>query len=294
MNYELLETFTILCATENLTQTARLLYKTQPAVSHRIKLLEEELGFTLIHRERGKKTVSITPRGKAFLEIAGELMAIYEKMDAETKELSNTIQISSIASIRSPIVTDICKEMIRDHNTRISILTHQTPEAYDMIASRTFDIAFVSYAEKRNSILCEPVFRQDYIVAKYCEHPGETREILTGDLDPGCEVYQFWNEEFRLWHHSKFGNNNYIVRVDTCSALEDFMTVPGRWTILQESNLEHLKRKLPIQAYRLLDGPPPRTCYMITSSVPDPSNRKTISLFCEKVRDYAKVHNIST
>ena len=73
MDHDLFETYVVLCETGSITKTADLLYKTQPAISARIQQLENELGCTLVHREKGKKNIILTPRGEAFLKIHGAL-----------------------------------------------------------------------------------------------------------------------------------------------------------------------------------------------------------------------------
>ncbi|WP_349673111.1 LysR family transcriptional regulator [Lacrimispora sp.] len=59
-----LECFVQLCETLNFNTTAELLYISQPAVSHQIKTLEEELGLKLFIRS--KRDVSLTPAGLSF------------------------------------------------------------------------------------------------------------------------------------------------------------------------------------------------------------------------------------
>lgn len=59
-----LECFVQLCETLNFNETAELLYISQPAVSHQIKTLEEELGLKLFIRS--KRNVTLTPAGLSF------------------------------------------------------------------------------------------------------------------------------------------------------------------------------------------------------------------------------------
>ena len=47
-----IETFLMIVETKNITKTAENLFVSQPTVSHRLKLLEEELGVQLITRKK--------------------------------------------------------------------------------------------------------------------------------------------------------------------------------------------------------------------------------------------------
>ena len=50
MNQADIETFLMLVKTQSITKTAENLFVSQPTVSHRLKLLEEELGVSLMIR----------------------------------------------------------------------------------------------------------------------------------------------------------------------------------------------------------------------------------------------------
>ena len=52
MNLSEIETFLTIVNTKSITKTAELLFLSQPTVSHRLRSLEEELGFSLIIRKR--------------------------------------------------------------------------------------------------------------------------------------------------------------------------------------------------------------------------------------------------
>ena len=53
MNLADIETFLMIVKTKNITKTADNLFLSQPTVSHRLKLLEEELKVKLITRKKG-------------------------------------------------------------------------------------------------------------------------------------------------------------------------------------------------------------------------------------------------
>ena len=82
MDYDAFETYIVLCETGNITKTAELLYKTQPAISSRIQQLEKSLGYTLIKREKGKKTITLTSKGEEFLKIARKFINLYGEIEA--------------------------------------------------------------------------------------------------------------------------------------------------------------------------------------------------------------------
>lgn len=68
MNDKQLDCFISLAQTLSFSKTAKMLYTTQPNVSHHIQILENELGVSLI--ERNTKSVKLTEAGVHFLKHA--------------------------------------------------------------------------------------------------------------------------------------------------------------------------------------------------------------------------------
>ena len=62
MNSRQVECFISAAETLNFTETARLLFVSQPTVTHSVAMLEDELGYKLFNRD--KKQVTLTPAGR--------------------------------------------------------------------------------------------------------------------------------------------------------------------------------------------------------------------------------------
>src|SRR5690349_6079022 len=75
MDIEELRCFSTLAETRNMTAAAQRLFISQPALSRRIKALEEELGIALFDRKRGSRRLSLTYAGEQLLEQAQGLEA---------------------------------------------------------------------------------------------------------------------------------------------------------------------------------------------------------------------------
>ena len=66
-------------------RAARRVNLSQPALSHQIKRLEEEVGVTLIDRSRNH--AALTPAGEAFLSRAGEILAACDAALQEARDI---------------------------------------------------------------------------------------------------------------------------------------------------------------------------------------------------------------
>lgn len=104
MDYELLDTFVLAATTLNMTKTANLLFVTQPTISKRIKILENELGYKLFIRMRGKRQLELTVKGEQFLDLAQEWLKIYADMESLKKRNKTKLSIVSIDSLATSIL----------------------------------------------------------------------------------------------------------------------------------------------------------------------------------------------
>jgi len=68
MDFNRLKTFLVVAETGNMTQAAKLLYRTQPAITQQMKLFQEELDLVLF--EKRKARIFLTPQGQALYEFA--------------------------------------------------------------------------------------------------------------------------------------------------------------------------------------------------------------------------------
>ena len=84
MNTTQLECFMAVSNFLNFSRAAEQLRITQPAVSHQISTLEDELGVKLFHRT--SKSVRLTPEGYLFTQYAGEMLKLAGLSKARLKE----------------------------------------------------------------------------------------------------------------------------------------------------------------------------------------------------------------
>jgi LysR family transcriptional regulator, low CO2-responsive transcriptional regulator len=84
MDFDQLETFISVARLLSFSRAADKRFRTQPAISSQIRLLEEEVGAKLLDRSGGK--VSLTASGKVFLKFSEELLESRKTMLAGIAE----------------------------------------------------------------------------------------------------------------------------------------------------------------------------------------------------------------
>ena len=73
-----MESLLTICEKNSFTKAAESLALTQPAISHHIRSLEDELGVRLFHRSRGE--LKLTKEGEITVLYARRIKGMYEKM----------------------------------------------------------------------------------------------------------------------------------------------------------------------------------------------------------------------
>ena len=64
----------------SMAEAARRLYTSQPTLSRRLHSLEEELGYALLLRNKGVRTVELTRQGEKFIQIAENWKHLWDDM----------------------------------------------------------------------------------------------------------------------------------------------------------------------------------------------------------------------
>src|SRR6185437_7983537 len=122
-----LDAFFAIARTWSFTRAARELHLTQSALSQRIFNLEEELGTTLIVRDRSE--LRLTSEGRSVLrycrirsELEEELSATVQ--DSKTKALSGNLRIGGFSSAMGSVILPSLSELLRE-NAGIRLLALQ-------------------------------------------------------------------------------------------------------------------------------------------------------------------------
>ncbi|MDN5312038.1 MAG: LysR family transcriptional regulator, transcriptional activator of the cysJI operon, partial [Thermoanaerobacteraceae bacterium] len=87
MNFRKLKVFTTVCDCGSMSEAAKKLYMTQPAVSQAILELEEELDVHLF--DRINKKLLLTYPGEVLLEYARRILVLVEETQSTMKDIAN-------------------------------------------------------------------------------------------------------------------------------------------------------------------------------------------------------------
>lgn len=181
-----LVTFREVMRSGSISQAARTVGRTQPAVSTMIQTLEDQLGFALFVRTQGKLTP--TPEAQFFLEECEEILARVERTERTLARIS-ALQSGRLKVACHPAASSVFLPRLLTRfldgkdDLAVSLIMRSSDVIEDLIASQQFDVGFAETPAPRASIR-----QTDYDLECVCVLPADdplaASPVLTpADLD---------------------------------------------------------------------------------------------------------------
>ena len=181
-----LSTFREVMRSGSISQAARTVGRTQPAVSTMVQTLEDQLGFALFVRTHGKLTP--TPEAYFFLEECEDILERVERTERTLQRISSLqsgkLQIACHPAASSVFLPGLMTRFLRGRDELdVSLIMRSSDVIEDLIASQQFDVGFSETPQPRASIE-----QTDYDLECVCVLPAgdplATAEVVTpNDLD---------------------------------------------------------------------------------------------------------------
>jgi len=127
----------------NFAKAAKLLYVSQPAVTHQIRMLENELGVQLFRRT--SRSVRLTPAGIALFQEVDDILGRIEQVSRRAIRAADSpaIHIGCVSMLSLPQFLEICREF-RKLEPEVMINMTDVPhfDYQGMLSSQQLDIVF--------------------------------------------------------------------------------------------------------------------------------------------------------
>ena len=282
-----LEAFLTVVRTGSVTAAARLLYITQPALSRRLRTLEEELGYPLLLRGKGVRVAELTEEGRAFVPLAEKYIQLWREARAISgEERKQVLRLSSVGSVSSYLLPEVFSAfMDACPGCSLEFHHHHSFEAYDHVARDDVDLALISDDMFSREVRTIPLFREEMVLAL---SPGEKYGPVNHPtaLDGGDEIRLPWNPEYDLWHDYWFPPTQPPrVLLDQMPLLEYFLRQRDLWAILPVSAAAGITAVPGLRIRRLREGPPERYIYYLVKKPElSPLSERFLGLLDEKLR----------
>lgn len=267
-----IEAFLEIVKAGSITAAAQALFVTQPALSRRIRTLEEELGYRLMERKKGQRTIELTKKGEAFVTVARKWLNVWrEAQEINTLDENSILNLCSVGSVSTYILPEVFRHFSdRSPDIRLCFHNYHSFEAYTYVSDGLTDIAFISDPMHYKSVETIPFFREPMLLAANisCDFPPK---VHPSALKPENEIRLPWNPEFDIWHDRWFSSHaGYQVFLDQMTLLEYFLYRRGTWAVVPASAAHKLSTLPYITLHELEEAPPDRIIYYLRGAYTKP------------------------
>ena len=254
MTYQDIHTFLTIASSSSLSKAAESLFVSQPALSHRLSALEEELGTELIIRRKGSRTLELTDAGQRFVPIARK----WEQLWIETGKIKFERPSTQLR------IVQVIENFLESHpKCSLHINTMQSNLSYKSIENKEADLGLITNPHFFKKVQTIPLFEEQLVFV--CHKSASYQDgILPSQLNSTDEIYIPWSNTFLMWHDYWFGNDPEVkVMLDNMALLRQLLDLKDAWAIMPATLGHKLAENENYRIVSIENGPEYRTCYAI-------------------------------
>ena len=228
-----METLLAVVEHQNFTRAAEALYVTQPAVSHQIKQLEEEIGAPLF--VRNKSGLKLTPQGEIVVKYARRQKALNAKMYLELQNVQKHLSILRIGithtSESNLTAASLAKCSNQHRGLKIILFTDTINNLYDKLENYEIDLAIIDGA-LQDSRFSSMMLDTDYLMCVMSNNnPLAHKGVVTlAELKEQKMILRTPASATRALFESALESNNesiahfdVILEVDNIATIKDLI-----------------------------------------------------------------------
>ena len=182
MDTRQLSAFVAVVEKKSFSQAAERLGVTQPAVSLQIAALEKRLGVQLL--DRSGRRVEPTEAGTRVYRNAQRVLAAEDQLLddlAEGERIAGRFELGASTGPGGSVVPVLLAELAQAHpDVSVALTVADTHRIIELVADRAVELGVVGFARRHRSVVFEPLFRDEVVLA--CP-PGHRFAGKTVSLD---------------------------------------------------------------------------------------------------------------
>ncbi|MBR0082068.1 MAG: LysR family transcriptional regulator [Clostridia bacterium] len=248
--------------TRSFSEAAKRLSITQPAVSHHIKMLEEELNVRIFDRRKGE--VIVTREGEAVVNCAKKLLGLYNNLVqdlSDSKQLKTHLTVGITHTAESNPVAEALAQYCATHpQVTITMVTDTIDNLYRKLKNYEIDLAIVEGRIPSDSVHYMLLDTDCLMLAVSVNHPFASRSMVTlNELKKERMIIRLPNSGTRNLFAAHLESNNMSIRdfnvileLDNIATIKDLIRRDFGVSVLPKSVcLDELKKKkivlLPVE-----------------------------------------------
>ncbi len=184
MDTRQLAAFCAVVEKKSFSQAAERLGVTQPAVSLQIRALEKRLGAQLL--DRSGRRVEPTEAGQRLYRNAQRVLAAEEQLLDELTEgerIAGRFELGASTGPGGSVVPLLLGELARTYpELSVALTVADTHRIVELVADRALELGVVGFARRHRSVVFEPLFRDQVVLACPPGHRFAGRTISLDQL----------------------------------------------------------------------------------------------------------------
>lgn len=261
-----INSFLCIVKTGSLSKAADLLFITQPTLTHRINLLERNLGYSLLIRGPGIRKVELTPQGQQFFELAEQMSHLWNRAEEiQSEHIVERYRISGIESINLFLLDAVCQKFMEAHpHVQLSLKNQYSDLAYQDVDTYCSDLGIITNTQHSKNIITQPAFQEEMVlICSSTYNLPDTVDLLT--LDPRHNILVPWSTSFELWYQYWFSSHSSCkIYIQNAALLKKFLMTENSWSIVPAIVGNRLCEESNITIRPIINGPDPRITYFLT------------------------------
>jgi len=228
--------FLAICRHKNITKAAEAMYTTQAALSAHLKALESELGCTLLLRQKGKRSLSLTAQGQAFYQLALQYQDIFHKMGSVGQNtVQESLRISAIISVGDYLLAPVLDRFMDTYpQFSLHLRAGEAETACMHILQGKTDLAFTTAKMETDQIVATPFLKDSFTIICGANSPYPDTVSLEA-LPLWDEISFRWSSEFAFWHQSTFDARPNQFHAESVNQIKLFVSRPNKWAFVPKS-----------------------------------------------------------
>lgn len=262
MNYKLpmdtqhLQAFVAIAERGSFSAAADALHLTQPAISKRIALLEEQLGSSLF--DRVGRQVNLTQAGKLLLNkaqlILSEVTAAQRAIADLRGEVQGQLSIATSHHVGLHYLPPVLREYSSQYpEVKLDLHFLDSEQAYDEILQSRYDLAVVTLSlEEDTRLQTHPIWHDQLQFVAAPDHPLATQSHLQlADLTRHRAILPDINTYTTRLIKQLFDQENLSMDITVVTnhleSIKMMLTIGLGWGVLPNRLIDHQLQKLNVK-----------------------------------------------
>ena len=283
-----IEAFLAVVKWGTLSGAAQNLYITQPALTRRVQIMEEELGYPLFTRGKGSRKVQLTEQGAEFYQIAWKWKRLWEETNSITvRKDRETLSVAAVDNMNHNLLSDLYPQFLKQ-GYMLRLYNAFSEDAYSYMERGIYDLAFITLQDYTQPLpdrtQVRPAYSEGFVVASAQELPNRDGRVCLSCLREESEVFVAWNKEFKAWHMEHFDERRLpLVVLEHATLAQYFLKEDDHWAFATYTAGEQL-RAAGAYIYEPQEAPPPQITYYLANGTKKlPAIRRFLSLLDGKL-----------